>query len=102
VSGSHLARYHDLIDEPNDLVPLLLGALKLFDEFAVAVGDRTDAVPASATAGNSRDEPLLQAALGLLSLRRTARRWAAEAACGNLSASRETPAAVSRSTQLLR
>lgn len=67
------ASHPDCADETNDLVPLLLGAMKLLDDFAAAAEQglrthRADPEP--------EDDPLLAAALGLLSLRRTIRRWA--------------------------
>jgi hypothetical protein len=101
MSGSDLERNQGLTNETSDLAALFLGALKLFDEFAVATADQTDAAPVGATAG-SEDDLLLWAALGLLSLRRTAWRWAGDAARDNLSTLSERPAAASPQTSLLR
>jgi hypothetical protein len=58
--------------EDNDLVPLLLGAMRLLDEFGAAAAD---AAPALSTTSRAESDALLAAALGLLSLKRTMGRW---------------------------
>jgi hypothetical protein len=73
-----LARYQDLTDEGNDLIPLFLGALKLLDDVAVAVSSKADAAHPGQADGDR--DLVASAILGLLSLRRTVCRWAAEAA----------------------
>jgi hypothetical protein len=60
-------------DQANELIPLLLGAMSLLDDFAAAA---CDASPGPSAANRPKDDALLAAALGLLSLRRTADRWA--------------------------
>jgi hypothetical protein len=80
MSEIDLARYQDLTDEANDLIPLFLGALKLLDDFAVAASSKADTMRLSAVDGDRSNDPLVLAMLGLLSLRRTVRRWAGEAA----------------------
>jgi hypothetical protein len=67
----------DRADQSNDLVPLLLGAISFLDDFAAAAeqGSR-----ARRTQEEREDGAVLAAALGLLSLRRTLRRWALVAA----------------------
>jgi hypothetical protein len=70
-----LTRHQDLTDEANDLIPLFLGLLNLLDRFAACVVAEGSTLP---TRGDPRfaDDALTAAALGLLSLRRTAWRWA--------------------------
>jgi hypothetical protein len=76
--GADLARHQDLTDEGNDIVPLLLGLLSLLDQFATCV---TEGGTVSAHEDASvADDPLTVAALGVLSLRRSVRRWADHAA----------------------
>ena len=76
--GGDFAPHQDLTDEANDIIPLFLGLLSLLDQFAtcVAEGGTVSAVTDTSVA----DDPLAVAALGLLSLRRTVRRWADHAA----------------------
>lgn len=65
-------------DEANDLVPLLLGAMSLLDEFAAAAAAAAaDAAPAPSTTSRAESDALLAAALGLLSLKQTTGRWVA-------------------------
>lgn len=85
------ARYQDLTDGAHDLTPLCLGALTLLDNFAVAAAaSRTDGASPDA-AGDDSTDGLLLAALGLLSLRRTAWRWASHAAGDNATPPRRHP-----------
>lgn len=76
--GVDLARHRDLTDEANDMVPLFLGLLSLLDQFAACVAEGGAVSARGDTSG--ADDPLTAAALGLLSLRRTVRRWADHAA----------------------
>jgi hypothetical protein len=93
------APHQDRTEEANDLVPLFLGALKLLDDFA-------EAASASAAVDDGRgkhgDDAMLAAALGLLSLRRTLKRWAWQAAHDHALSSTMPPIAVSRETVTLR
>jgi len=77
--SADLMRHQDRTEEANDLIPLFLGLLNLLDQFAACVveGDGT----VSTHGGTSvADDAVTAAALGLLSLRRTAWRWADHAA----------------------
>ena len=88
-----------LLDDTGYLVPLLLGALKLLDDFVMAIDERAKSPAADA---DPADEPLLAAGLGLISLHRTARRWAdlaSSGACGRRGPATPGPA---RSPSLLR
>ena len=81
--GADLTRHQDLTDEANDLIPLFLGLLNLLDQFAARVVEEGGAVaekPEPTHGDTSIADALTAAALGLLSLRRTARRWADHAA----------------------
>lgn len=60
----------DSLNYTNDLVPLLLGLLKTLDDVAVCVEQ-----PAAASPRSGGDAALVDALLGLLSLRRTLRAW---------------------------
>jgi hypothetical protein len=75
-----LARYQDRTDEANDLIPLFLGAVKLLDDVAVAASSKADATHPGPPDGDRSNDLLASSILGLLSLRRTVCRWAAEAA----------------------
>jgi|ERR1041385_1617936 hypothetical protein len=79
MTGDYLSRRRDLADETNDLVPLLLGLVDLLNRFAASVEEVSMTSPANGKADIS-DDALLAAALGILSLRRTVRRWADHAA----------------------
>jgi len=91
------ASYQDGTAEANDLVPLFLGALKLLDDFATAASAR---IAVDDGAGD-RDDAMLAAALGLLSLRRTLQRWAGHAADDHAFASK-APSPVAPGTVTLR
>jgi hypothetical protein len=70
--ASELGRQRDATAAGNELVPLALGLLQFLDRVAAAVS----ASPLGPAAPPSpRDEQVLAALLGLLSLRRTLRRW---------------------------
>ena len=77
MAGSDIARHHDLSDQGNDLVPLMLGALSWADRFIAAAELGTNR---HFDAQDVAADPILAAALGLISLRRTLLRWALHAA----------------------
>jgi hypothetical protein len=62
----------DAIGEANDVIWLMLGATRQLDTFieAAEARARADAPPAP-----SGDDPLVAAALGLISFRRSLKRW---------------------------
>jgi hypothetical protein len=60
-------------EEANVLIPLLLGASSILDDFAAAA---RDASPGAAASSDAEGDALLAAALGLISRRRTLGRWA--------------------------
>jgi hypothetical protein len=99
--GADLTRHQDLTDEANDLIPLFLGLLNLLDQFAACVTEEGGAVPAD---GHTRvaDDALTAAALGLLSLRRAAWRWADHAAGDHQSAQPRIALAHALLTPMLR
>lgn len=71
----------------SDLVALLLGTTRMLDKFAAAAeapatGGRVEPAP---------DDPLLAAALGIVSLRRSLRRWLLLASDGPANAHTEAP-----------
>jgi hypothetical protein len=76
-----LSRLHEPIDGGNDLIALTLGMLALLDDFAEAVTESHEGMTES-----SGDDALLLAGLGLLSVRRTVRRWASHAASDHVPA----------------
>lgn len=98
--NADLSRHRDLTDEANDIVPLFLGLLSLIDQFAACVAERATV----STHGDTSvaDDPLTAAALGLLSLRRTAWRWADHAAGDHQSAQPRTVLAPAPLTPMLR
>jgi hypothetical protein len=76
--SADLTRHQDLTDEANDLIPLFLGLLSLLDQFAAIIAEGgTASIHRDASVA---DDALTAAALGLLSLQRTVRRWADHAA----------------------
>jgi hypothetical protein len=85
----------DRTDEANEVVPLILGALKLLDDFAGAAG-------AGSKDAAQDDEAVLAAALGLISVRRTLRRWIEQAACEHPLANEATHPASAVAADLLR
>jgi hypothetical protein len=58
--------------ETNDLIALMLGATRLIDAFVEATEARAKAETPDAV---TSDDPLVAAALGLVSFRRSLRRW---------------------------
>jgi hypothetical protein len=75
--ASELGRQRDATAAGNELVPLALGLLQFLDRVAAAV---SASPPAPAAPPSPRDEQILNALLGLLSLRRALRRWLVTAA----------------------
>lgn len=94
-----LARQQNRTSEANDLIPLVLGAMKVLNDFAGAVEAR-----ASAPIGEDRaaNEALLLAALGLLSLRRTLWRWCVHATAEKPPTPKRSGAAPAPQTRTLR
>jgi hypothetical protein len=76
--SADLTQHQNLTDEANDLIPLFLGLLNLLDQFAACVMEGGVTVPTHGDTSVADDA--VTAALGLLSLRRTAWRWADHAA----------------------
>lgn len=89
MAGSDITRQYDLSDQSNDLVPLMLGALSWADRFIAAAEAGTNG---KFDAQGAAPEPMLAAALGLISLRRTLRRWALHAAGDHASLPAMAPA----------
>jgi hypothetical protein len=77
--SADVTRHQDLTDEANDLIPLFLGLLNLLDQFAACVVKGGGKVSIHGDTSVA-DDAVTAAALGLLSLRRTAWRWADHAA----------------------
>lgn len=72
--------------DENDLVALMLGTMRLLDEFAAAIrAPELDAAPV--------DDQLVAAALGLLSVRRTLERWHLDAVADLTGPAAAEPAA---------
>jgi hypothetical protein len=71
MSAPELGRRADATAARNDLVPLALGLLQLLDRVAAA----TAAAGPVREVSSARDEQVLAALLGVLSVRRTVRRW---------------------------
>ena len=69
-----LGRQRDASATGNELVPLVLGLMRLLDRAAAAVAATPPAGPARPLASD-RDDQALAALLGILSIRRTLRRW---------------------------
>jgi hypothetical protein len=82
--SADLTRHQDLTDEANDMIPLFLGILNLLDQFAACIAEGGTA--SLLRDANVADDALTAAALGLLSLQRTVRRWADHAAGDHPSA----------------
>lgn len=57
--------------DANDLIPLMLGAIRMLDAFVEAAEARADGEASPI----SPDDPFVSAAMGLVSLRRSLRRW---------------------------
>jgi hypothetical protein len=98
--GTDLTRHQDLTDEANDMIPLFLGLLNLLDRFAACVAEGgAGSTNADTSVAN---DALTAAALGLLSLRRTVRRWADHAAGDHQLAQTRTARAPARLAPMLR
>ena len=69
-----LGRQRDATATGNELVPLVLGLMRLLDRVAAAVASTPPAGPARPRACE-RDDQVLAALLGILSIHRTLRRW---------------------------
>ena len=70
----------DCSADQNDMVPVLLGFLKIVDDILQRIDTGANASPAKALHGAaaSPDEEIVLAVLGLLSVRRTIHRWLAQ------------------------
>jgi hypothetical protein len=70
--GTELHAEGDAVGEANDIILLMLGATRQLETFfeATEARARSDAPPAP-----GGDDPLVAAALGLISLRRSLKRW---------------------------
>jgi len=79
------ARQQDRTDQDNDLVFFFLGAVNLLDDLATAVTEKARFPEDGALDGDI--DSILAAMLGLLSLRRTLKRWACHAADDQTSSS---------------
>ena len=62
----------DAVEEANDIISLMLGATRQLDTFFEATQARARSNASSAI---SADDPLVTAALGLISFRRSLKRW---------------------------
>jgi hypothetical protein len=100
MAAGDLSRYQNLTDDSNDVVPLFLGALKLLDDVAASMSEAGD--PAATGESHPTDDAVMEVALGLLSLRRTIRRWAEHAAGDHAPASHRTGATSAPATSMLR
>jgi hypothetical protein len=89
MAGSDITRQYDLSDQSNDLVPLMLGALSWADRFIAAAEASTNG---NFDVQDVAPDPMLAAALGLISLRRTLLRWALHAAGDHASVPAMPPA----------
>ena len=70
----------DCSADQNDMVPVLLGFLKIVDDISLRIDTGAVASPAKSPHGTatSGDEEIVLAVLGLLRLRRTVHRWLAQ------------------------
>lgn len=91
------SRVYGPADHQNTMLPLALGAIAMLDTFAEAASQA-----APDPAGMPADDTLLAAGLGLLSLRRTLRRWASHAAGDHAPAPPQPSAAPAPPPQILR
>ena len=73
MSAPEFGRQVDATAAGNDLVPMALGFMRLLDRVGAAALTATPG-PVS-EASSARDEQVLAALLGVLSMRRTVRRW---------------------------
>jgi hypothetical protein len=99
--SADLTRPQDLTDEANDLIPLFLGLLNLLDQFAADVVETGGTAPRGGDT-SVPDDALTAAALGLLSVRRTAWRWAEHAAADHQPAQPRMVLAPAPLTPMLR
>jgi hypothetical protein len=74
MSAPEAGRRGDATAAGNDLVPLALGLMRLLDRVAAAAAATAAAAPVSEPS-SARNEQVLAALLGVLSVRRTVRRW---------------------------
>lgn len=86
-----LGRQRDATATGNELVPLVLGLMRLLDRVAAAAAPTTPAGPARQP-GSDRDDQVLAALLGVLSIRRTTRRWLDAAGLEPERSDRHSPA----------